>query len=338
MTPGASADSCTTEPLVSVVVPVRDNPDGVRALLGRLGAQTLAPDRFEVLIGDDGSRSGSLLDLESVDGRVRVVSGPPRTSYAARNQAAAAARGGVLAFCDSDCLPDTRWLEEGMAALEGADIVAGEVTFVAPARPTLWSVLTIDMFLDQERNVRRSRAVTANLLVRRGDFEAWGRFDPTLASGGDYGFVLSAVARGARLVYAPRAIVYHPTLDDGRAFLRKVWKTNRWAGVRRTRAGYRVELRSALSFVPVLGVALARREAFRPAGRLQHERLRAAGVTVSWWDEVRALGLLYAVVGYISSLARVRGWLQSRRGYRDEGRVSLSQVAADETSHSGRRA
>ena len=324
-------------PLVSVIVPVRDNPGGVRALLGRLGAQTLAADRFEVVIGDDGSTPGSLAGIATADGRIRVVAGAPRTSYAARNRAAAAARGAVLAFCDSDCLPDRRWLEEGLAALESADMVAGEVTFVAPARPTLWSVLTVDMYLDQERNVHRSRAVTANLFVRRGDFEAWGRFDPSLPSGGDYELALRAVAGGARLAYAPGAIVYHPTVDDGWAFLRKVWRTNRWAAVRRTRAGYRVRLRSALTFVPVLGVALARQEALRPVRRLADARLRAAGLTVSGWDEARALALMYTLVGYVSSLARLRGWLGARRGDRDEARVPLAQVSSDETLDGGPR-
>ena len=169
MTPGALA-----APLVSVVVPVRDNPDGIRALLTCLDAQTLARDRFEVIIGDDGSRVGSITQFATADDRIHVVTQPPRTSYAARNQAAAAARGDVLAFTDSDCLPHARWLEEGLTALEEADIVAGHVSFVAPARPTLWSVLTVDMYLDQQRNVQRSRAATANLFVWREGFERWG--------------------------------------------------------------------------------------------------------------------------------------------------------------------
>ncbi len=303
-------------PLVSVIVPVRDNPEGIRALLDRLEAQTLPRHRFEVIIGDDGSRAGSLADVSAPDGRIRVVSGHARTSYAARNQAAAAARGAVLAFTDSDCRPEPRWLEEGLEALEGADIVAGRVVFRAPPRPTLWSVLTVDMYLDQERNVRRSRAVTANLLVRRESFDAWGRFDPSLPSGGDYDFVLRAVGQGARLVYAPEAIVAHPTVDDARTFFRKVWRTNRWAAVRRTRTDYRIGLRSVLTFVPVVGVALARRHALRPARRLASAPLRDAGIAVSVWDEFLAVAALYTLVGYVSSVARLCGWLEARRGER----------------------
>jgi len=213
---------------LTVVVPVRDDSEGVRALLARLDAQTLPQDRFEIVIGDDGSRPGSLSGIATPDGRVRVLSGLPKTSYAARNRAARAATGSILVFCDADCLPDPAWLERGLEALTDADLVAGQVIFCPPRRPTAWSLLTMDMFLDQERNVRFSMAVTANLLVRSGTFESAGGFDDSLPSGGDHDFTRRAVSHGARLVYAPEAIVRHPTLDGWRPFLRKVWLTNRW--------------------------------------------------------------------------------------------------------------
>jgi GT2 family glycosyltransferase len=329
MSPGVPTGQAGRAPLVSVVVPVRDNPAGVAALVRRLEAQTLGVDRFEVVIADDGS--SERLERPEVDRpHVRVVRGPRRTSYAARNRGAAAAGGTVLAFCDSDCLPDPEWLAAGLAALEDADIVAGEVMPIAPSRPTLWSILSADMFLDQRRNVTRSRAATANLLVRRRDFEAWGGFDPALLSGGDFEFVLRAVGRGARLAYAPEVLVTHPTLDGGRAFLRKVWRTNRWAAVHRSRAGYRVGPWHALTLVPVLGVALTRRDALRAAARLDRARLRAAGLDPSAWDELRGLAMLYTLVGALATLARLSGWVASRaggRGARETPRPALDDVA-----------
>src|SRR6188472_748784 len=113
-------------PVVSVIVPVRKNVEGIRTLLARLSAQTLPRDRFEVVIGDDGSHPGTLSAITPASGWVRLTRGPRLNSYAARNRAVAAAKGKVLAFCDSDCLPARDWLERGMAALETADVVAGE--------------------------------------------------------------------------------------------------------------------------------------------------------------------------------------------------------------------
>jgi len=299
--------------LASVIVPVRDNPAGIRALIEALGKQTLARDRFEIVIGDDGSREQVVKEIDGTAGWVHVTRGTPRTSYAARNRAVRASRGAVLVFCDSDCLPEPEWLEQGLAALENADIVAGEVSFVAPNRPTVWSFLTVDMFLDQGRNVILSRGVTANLFVDRELFVELGGFDDSLPSGGDYDLVRRAVDSGARLSYAPRAVVLHPTIDDARPFLRKVWTTNRWSAARRAREGEPFSLLAILEFVPFYGAAIARRRALRPLVRLYRPRLEMTGIPATWRDDLRTLSILYLFVAYIAGLGRVRGWLEGRR-------------------------
>jgi GT2 family glycosyltransferase len=299
-------------PAVSVIVPVRNDAARLRALIDRLAAQTIPREQFEVVIGDDGSAPDALAGIATAEGWVRVSSGPRQTSYAARNRAAAVARSDVLAFCDSDCAPEPEWLEEGLAALADADLVAGEVIYAPPARPTAWSLLTIDMYLDQRNNVLLSRGVTANLFVKRHLFDELGGFDESLPSGGDYDLVRRAVDAGARLVYAPAAVVRHPTIDDRRSFLRKVRRTNRWSTVRRGRAGEAPDIHTALAFLPVYGVRRARLHALRPVWRLQQQRLEAAGLAPSWRKELLALTVLYVVVGYVSAWARARGWFDAR--------------------------
>jgi glycosyltransferase involved in cell wall biosynthesis len=297
------------DPLVSVIIPVRDDPVGIRQVLDCLNAQTVPKSLFEVIIGDDGSRPDLVPEAVS-DERVRLVCGPPRTSYAARNMAVEASRGSILAFCDADCLPAPKWLEEGLAALEDADVVAGEVRFQAPAKPTVWSLLTIDLFLDQQQNASLSRGVTANLLVRRESFYETGGFDQSLPSGGDYDFVGRMAKRGARLRYSPLAIVGHPTMDRARSFLQKIFKTNFWSGVRHARDKDKIDLAGVLVFVPVIGVMIARRRSLRPAFRLHHERLKTSGVSCSRRDYILAVLALYCVVSFVAGAGRVLGWLR----------------------------
>jgi glycosyltransferase involved in cell wall biosynthesis len=312
--PADRRDASTDPAFVSVIVPVRNDVDGVRELVRCLAEQTLSQSRFEVVVGDDGSDPGTLAGVAMPDGWVRVVSEAPRNAYAARNHAVAAATGGVLAFCDSDCRPDATWLEEGLVALEEADVVAGEVVFVAPAKASVWSLLTIDLFLDQRQNVDLERGVTANLFVRRAILERVGGFDPSMPSGGDYDFVRRAVRLGARLVYAPRAVVRHPTLDNRAALLRKVWFSNFWSAARLSRdGGFPDPIGTLLMVVPVIGAARARRKALRPVFRLERRRLQAAALRSGTREELRALAALYFFIAYVAGMARVVGWIRGRR-------------------------
>jgi glycosyltransferase involved in cell wall biosynthesis len=291
---------------ISVVVPVRDGVAGLRALVASLEAQTLPRERFEVVIGDDGSVDGGTDDLDSGDGWLRVTRGPPLTSYAARNRAAGLARGRVLAFCDADCLPDPSWLESGLAALEHAEVVAGEIRHLAPERRTVWSLLDMELSLDQESAVRSGTAMTANLFLRRDLFERLGGFDSSLPSGGDYDLVARLIDDGARLIYSADAIVRHPTCEDARSFLRKVWFRDRWITVRKRRSGTRLRLAGYLSLVPLAGPLWVRRRRGRPLG-LDRRRLQAGGVTVGLQENIRASFLLYLFLPYFSALAQLRG-------------------------------
>ena len=299
-------------PRVSVIVPVRDGRDDVLGLLAALERQTVGRESFEVVIGDDGSGDGGVGDLATADGHVRVLPGPPRNSYAARNRAAGAARGSVLAFCDADCRPDPRWLEQGLRALEEAELAAGAIRFAIPERRTVWTLLDVETFKDHERQVENGNAETANLFVRREVFERLGGFDDSLPEHGDFDFALRAVGAGSRLAYAPLASLVHPTRDRARPFLRTVWIMHRWYAAREARAGRRPDGLKLRSWVPLVQPLRARRR-FGRTLRLDRARLAAHGIRPRPAEDLRALPILYLVLPYLGGAAQLRGWLDGRR-------------------------
>lgn len=297
--------------LASVVVPVRDGGDRVHQLVAALESQTLPRERFEVILADDGSTDGATERLSTDDGWLRVLPGPALNSYAARNRGVREARGAVVAFCDADCRPDPDWLRTGLAALEHADLVAGIVRFEPPPQPTPWTLLGIDMFFDQAREVRAGRAVGANLLVRRSAFEIAGRFDESLPSGGDFSFVRRCVMRGCRLGLAPDAIVRHPTFDRPGELLGRVWRSNRCAAHRAGRARHGPQIFDRYLVVPPLVAVRARRRAARSFA-LDRRRLEDAGIRPSRLQHVRALAILYLLLPWVAGAAQVRGWIAGR--------------------------
>ena len=190
---------------VSVVIPARD----AAALIGSAVAAALAQDLhddFEVIVVDDGSADATA-QIAS-DAGARVVANPtPLGPADARNAGVAAARGELIAFTDADCVPAPGWLEAGVAALAGADLVQGRVE----PEPGV----EIGPF-DHTITVREETGLyeTANLFVRREWFERVGGFkafiDPSRGHfGEDLVFGWAVRRAGGRSAFAHDALVHH---------------------------------------------------------------------------------------------------------------------------------
>ena len=302
-------------PLVSVIVPVRnDRGRHLRTLLDALGKQTIPRDRFEVVIGDDGSTDGSTDSLDTADGWVRVVRGPAENSYAARNRAARNARGNVLAFCDSDCIPEPDWLENGLAQLEAAGpfaVAAGRIHFIVPDRRTVWTLIDMDTTKDHEREVQIGNAETANLILSRELFEAIGGFDDSIPEHGDFEFAKRCVDSGANLIYAPDVRLWHPTRDTPRPYLRMVWIMHRWYAAREVRAGRRPLGLKVRWWLPVVAHVIWRLRSGRSFG-LDRRWLGQNGIEPRFSENLRALPIMYVFLPYFAGAAQVRGWWDGR--------------------------
>jgi glycosyltransferase involved in cell wall biosynthesis len=106
------------EPLVSVILPVRDAVATLARAVESVRGQTLPA--WELLAVDDGSTDGSTELLHAharEDGRVRVIGGGRRGLVAALNQGLAAARGRLVARLDADDEAHPERLAEQVALL-----------------------------------------------------------------------------------------------------------------------------------------------------------------------------------------------------------------------------
>jgi glycosyltransferase involved in cell wall biosynthesis len=107
-------------PEISVVIPTFNRSRGCEMLLRGLAAQSLAPERFEVVVVDDCSSDDTVGALRRLVGEMpyrlqvlqtRANRGPAQ----ARNVGWRAAIAPVVAFMDDDCLPEADWLAAGLA-------------------------------------------------------------------------------------------------------------------------------------------------------------------------------------------------------------------------------
>ena len=94
----------------SIIVPVYNTAAFLPECIAALKHQDYEPGEYEILMVDNNSTDGSAVILADAAG-IRVFSEPKQGAYAARNRGLLAATGDIIAFTDSDCLPDSGWLQ-----------------------------------------------------------------------------------------------------------------------------------------------------------------------------------------------------------------------------------
>jgi GT2 family glycosyltransferase len=108
---------------VSVIVAVHNRLAQLRQLLEALARQSLPPESFEVLVCDDGSSEDLSSAVSAIDGIQVVFLRQGRAGAGkARTMGLCHARGEIVAFTDSDCIPDERWLQALSDALQSPSV------------------------------------------------------------------------------------------------------------------------------------------------------------------------------------------------------------------------
>jgi GT2 family glycosyltransferase len=211
-------------PLVSVVVPHYRDLVGLDRCLAALGQQTIPAAQFEVVVADNNSPEGESQVRTVVADRARVVIVREPGAGPARNGGVRTSRGEILAFVDSDCVPQADWLAAGLKALPAYDLIGGRVTVFAQDQARMTSAEAFERVFafDFKTYIQRKGFTGAgNMFCSRKLFDAVGGFRAGVSE--DLEWSRRAVAMGYRLGYAPSAIVAHPARRDWEE-LRRKWR------------------------------------------------------------------------------------------------------------------
>ena len=209
-------------PFVSVIIPIYHDWDRLQLCIDGLRKQTYPKDLFEVIIinNDPGDHPKNLHLLENSS----LLSESKPGSYAARNTGIAVAKGEILAFTDSDCIPTPKWLENGVFEIsQGIDRVAGKVElFYNYEKLTFAEIFEKAFAFPQEGYVKSGRScITANLITTADAFNKVGLFNSFLLSGGDMEWGWRARNLGLSIIYSPETIVFHPARCTIREIIQK---------------------------------------------------------------------------------------------------------------------
>jgi glycosyltransferase involved in cell wall biosynthesis len=210
-------------PHVTVVVPVKDRRDQMLRCLDAL--LFLEYPHFDVLVADNGSTDGTpdvcraRGETSDVDVQVSHFDG---SLAAVRNAASRHARGEILAFTDSDCLPDRDWLRAAVRRFtedRRVGVVCGRTAPEHRLDGLRWpATRDIGSF--------SGRYEGCNLLARRevvvdtsGFSERLGFFWEDTAAG------FAARRAGWEAVFEPEALVLHDVTFPGYVWqVKRAWK------------------------------------------------------------------------------------------------------------------
>jgi glycosyltransferase involved in cell wall biosynthesis len=219
-------------PFVSVIIPVYNDSERLKICLEAVDNQTYPKARFEIIVVDNGSETDVGPLVAQFD--QAVIAYENRTgSYSARNKGLSIAKGEVMAFTDSDCIPAPDWIEKGVANLlrvPNIGLVGGKVEciFTDPRQPTAVEVYDSITYLDQKYWVEVDKfAITANVFTFRNVFDHVGLFNDTLKSGGDMEWGKRVSSSDYKIFYADDTRVSHPARNS---FIQQYKKQVRVAG------------------------------------------------------------------------------------------------------------
>ena len=220
---------------MAVVIPTARRETRLAFALDALAHQTLAHDRFEVVVvraDDPGPKAGAPDGL-----RVRFLSAAADSGPAAkRNVGWRATVAPLVAFTDDDCRPAADWLERLVEATdgEGADLILQGRTEPDPDEMQRLYGLAVT----QTIAAPSSWYETCNIAYSRALLERLDGFDEAFAGddAGDYpiggedtDLGLRAVAAGAEQRFVERAVVRHAV--HSRHLSKALRDTRRWRSV-----------------------------------------------------------------------------------------------------------
>lgn len=208
--------------------------------LNALAVQTYR--RFEAVIVDDGSTDDTVPSLKDFAqthpeiGMTVLVNEKNQGANPSRNRGIRRCRGQIVAFLDSDCVPEPNWLEKLIAVFERENVAAATGLVLDPPAANIYELTFKGTHRVSKAGPAR-RLVGCNMAVRR---EILFRFmfdedyghrakivsdgSPDIAISGrsdEEGLFLKIRAAGYEQLAAPEAIVLHDHHYNRRSFYRQ---------------------------------------------------------------------------------------------------------------------
>ena len=218
-------------PQISIIIPTYNGQNRIGACLDALSNQT-ATASYEILVIDDGSNDRTA-ELVAQRNGVRLIRQQNAGPGAARNNGVKEARGDIILFIDDDCIAEPDWLENMLKPFDHPEVAGAKGAYLTRQKSLTARFVQIE-YEEKYDQLKKHPYIdlidTYSAAFRRDVFLSSGGYDlsyPT-ASVEDRELSLRLAHAGHKLVFQPKALVWHTHIDNMGGYLRKKFKNGYW--------------------------------------------------------------------------------------------------------------
>jgi glycosyltransferase AglI len=219
---------------ISVIVPVYNDPGGLKNTLNSLVKQQYPTNLFEVIVADNGSTEKTLSLIDNFIARHpdiirKVEENNIQSSYAARNKGIKKAQGEIMAFIDSDMTVKENWLRKifNTLAKHNIDCLICNLQ-VTNRRNSIFALYDKMVAFPIEKYVKKSHSTPVGCMVTYKEiFNKVGFFDQHLISGGDLEFGNRIFEKGYKIAFAKDIVMKHPARETAKQLFSKHLRVGR---------------------------------------------------------------------------------------------------------------
>ncbi len=224
-------DSSPKSTRFSVIIPAYNAEKTLPCCLEALADQSVPKGDYEVIVVDDGSTDGTSKIAKGSNAKYILQNNQgPAT---ARNRGTRETKGDLILFTDADCVPDHNWIHEMASPFSDPDTVAVKGAYKTRQRELMARFAQAE-FEDRYDLLQKSPSIdmvaTYSAAFRKDVFLNMGGFDKSfpLANNEDTELSYRLATAGYKMVFNPRALVYHTHSATLREYLKLKFRRGYW--------------------------------------------------------------------------------------------------------------
>jgi len=216
--------------MISIIIPAYNSEKTIGDCLKVLSSQNYPKNKYEVIVVDDGSIDNTKNIVKKFR-KFKFIEQNHNGPAVARNLGAKKSKGEIILFTDSDCIPSKNWIRNMVKPFENKEIVGVQGTYKTYNKKSLIARFAGYEIEQRHEKLKKQKYIdfigTFSAGYRRKIFSKFGGFDIIfkMASGEDTELSFKLSNENFKMVFEPKAFVYHRHPDNLKKFLRqKFWR------------------------------------------------------------------------------------------------------------------